>query len=221
MLRPRSLVCRFDVWLYGYHQPNAKVAMALKMRSFILLLSLIFPALASHAAESNDIDAAWARLQDGSAVAVMRHALAPGTGDPVDFSISDCSTQRNLSAEGRAQASNIGDMFRAKGISNAQVFTSEWCRCQDTAGLLNIGEPKPFAALNSFFQNRSAAQGQTALVRKRLPVWLEKASTPTILVTHQVNISALTGRPTRSGEILIISLEHDNVAVLASIPTLD
>lgn len=195
--------------------------MTQKIQSFILLLSLFFPALASHAAESDDIDAAWARLQEGSAVAVMRHALAPGTGDPVDFLLSDCSTQRNLSVEGRAQANNIGDMIREKGITNAQVFTSEWCRCQDTADLLNIGEPKPFAALNSFFQNRSAAQGQTALVREHLPVWLKKGSTPTILVTHQVNISALTGRPTRSGEILIISLENDSVAVLASIPTLD
>lgn len=163
---------------------------------------------------------AWALLSEGSAIAIMRHTLAPGTGDPAHFKVDDCSTQRLLSDEGRTQARSAGRLFQANGISQARVFSSQWCRCEDTATLLGIGEVTTLPSLNSFFRDRSTASDQTDSVRSALPDWMEADSMPTVLVTHQVNISALTGQFTRSGEILIITIEDNDVSVLASISTL-
>ena len=139
--------------------------------------------------------------------------------DPPGFSLGDCQTQRNLSVAGRVQSIVIGELFRSQGIEQAQVFSSEWCRCRDTATLLELGDVKTLPALNSFFENRSVAESQTEALLERLRSWLASPSDPVVLVTHQVNILALTQAPTTSGEILIITLEDDAVAVLASIPT--
>lgn len=189
---------------------------------FILCtIHLVFLTTSSRASDQPDMLNAWARLQAGTAVAIMRHALAPGTGDPAHFELGDCSTQRNLSTEGRVQASSIGDLFRSKGIQSANIISSEWCRCRETAQLLNLGKTETFSPLNSFFEDRSSADDQTDQLRKALPAWLTPESQPTVLVTHQVNIRALTGSFTRSGEILIISLNDDDVVVLANIPTLN
>lgn len=94
----------------------------------------------------------WSLLQQGDRgyVVMMRHALAPGTGDPPNFRLEDCSTQRNLSAQGRAQARRIGEAFRRRGIKVARVLSSQWCRCLETARLMNLGAVEPFAPLNSF-----------------------------------------------------------------------
>ncbi|MFK8084228.1 MAG: histidine phosphatase family protein [Granulosicoccus sp.] len=184
-------------------------------------ICLTFLSVNGHASEDSETDKAWRSVLQGTAIAIMRHALAPGTGDPTHFELDDCTTQRNLSDEGRAQASAIGDLFREKGIATAQVITSEWCRCRETARLLELGPPEPFAPLNSFFQNRQDADEQTRRLREAMPNWLQPGSTPTVLVTHQVNISALTGNFTSSGEILIISLVDERVDVMASIATLD
>ncbi len=72
-------------------------------------------------------------------VAIMRHAIAPGTGDPSGFDIGDCSTQRNLDDRGRKQARKVGQAFRAAGIAVDRVLTSQWCRCRETARLLELG----------------------------------------------------------------------------------
>ncbi|MFK7857931.1 MAG: histidine phosphatase family protein [Granulosicoccus sp.] len=193
-------------------------------RQFLRFISTAWLTLVVANSQASDEQAtsnAWQQLQDGKAIAIMRHALAPGTGDPSDFVLENCATQRNLSNEGRSQARVIGDLFRDKGIAAAQVVTSEWCRCQETARLLDLGSPETFATLNSFFQNRRTADRQTMQLREAIPGWLQQGSTPTILVTHQVNISALTGSFTRSGEILIINLVDDEVVVLTSIDTLN
>lgn len=187
--------------------------------SALLLFSLVGPAQAQDL--QTDENAAWKRVLDGSAVAIMRHALAPGTGDPIDFSVENCATQRNLSDTGRSQARAIGKLFRANNIDKAKVFSSEWCRCRDTAELLDLGTPEALPVLNSFFADRSTAGTQTAQLREKLANWLTKPSMPALLVTHQVNISALTDRFTRSGEILIITLEQGELNVLASIHTLE
>jgi len=187
----------------------------------IFLSYLLLLAGSLQASNSDGSDLAWTKLQEGTAIAIMRHALAPGTGDPAGFTLDDCSTQRNLSDKGRDQARAIGDLFREKGVTRAEVFTSEWCRCQETARLLDLGTPERFPAMNSFFQNRQEAQGQTRRLLDALPAWLEQGSPPTVLVTHQVNISALTGSFTSSGEILIIHLADGVVEVLASIQTLN
>ena len=202
-------------------QTNLNTHMNKRILRIICLVCMFVTAMCSHASENNENASAWEQLQNGIAMAVMRHALAPGTGDPINFLIDDCTTQRNLSADGQAQAIAIGQLFREKGVADAQVLSSEWCRCQETARLLNLGKPVLWPSLNSFFQDRSTAENQTNQLLEAMPEWLRFDDKPTVLVTHQVNISALTGQFARSGEILIISLNGNDIRVLASIETLD
>ncbi len=139
--------------------------------------------------------------------AIMRHALAPGFGDPAEFQLNVCNTQRNLDERGRQQAKAVGSALKASGIAFDRVLTSQWCRCRETADLLDLGKPADFPGLNSFFQDRSTAEAQTEQVRGLL-----KALPPgekLMLVTHQVNITALTGRGVSSGEIFLIKLDAE------------
>ncbi|MDP2120422.1 MAG: histidine phosphatase family protein [Hoeflea sp.] len=161
------------------------------------------------AAAAND----WAALDQPGAIAIMRHALAPGTGDPASFQLGDCSTQRNLNEAGREQARSIGDAFRARGIVFDHVFTGQWCRTRETAELLNLGPVTEVPALNSFFGDVSTRDSQTEATRARIGEQQGRV----FLVTHQVNISALTGEFTRSGEVLIIRAKAGDIEVLGSI----
>lgn len=158
----------------------------------------------------------YAAIREGRAIAMMRHAIAPGGGDPANFKLRDCSTQRNLSQEGREQAARIGEAFRANGIRQAQVVTSQWCRCLDTATQLALGDYTELPALNSFFENRSQGDPQTKALREFLK---NRTSTqPLILVTHQVNITALTGEFASSGEVIVFTMdEKGEVTVLGSL----
>lgn len=178
----------------------------------LLVLITALPARAQDVPPS----ALWAALAEGRAVAMMRHALAPGGGDPAGFEIGNCATQRNLSDEGRDQAKSIGAAFRENGIEQADVLTSQWCRCAETARLLDIGDVQEFEPLNSFFQDRSLTEPQTEALRDFLQ---QRASTePLVLVTHQVNITALTGVFPRSGEIVFFTIDaNGSVDVLGTI----
>lgn len=150
------------------------------------------------------------------AILLMRHATAPGTGDPADMRLGDCGTQRNLSDGGRAEARAIGDRFRAAGIAFDRILSSEWCRTTETARLLNLGPVTPFPAANSFFADRSNADRQTAEVLDYLAALPEHERV--LIVTHQVNISALTGITPRSGEIVITRRSGDGLEVLDRLP---
>lgn len=156
---------------------------------------------------AQNTDAVWSELLQGRAVALLRHAMAPGLGDPPGFRIGDCSTQRNLSQEGRDQARRIGDFLRKNGISEARIYSSQWCRCLETAKLLNLGQVNELPALNSFFQDSSSERKQTMEISRfiaSLP-----AGKPVIMVTHQVNITALTGVFPSSGEIIVFRYHKD------------
>lgn len=162
---------------------------------------------------------AWQAVKAGEAVVLMRHALAPGVGDPPGFEPGNCKTQRNLSDKGRAQARAIGDVLRANGIDEAQVLSSEWCRCLDTAELLGLGQPTPAEMLNSFFADRHNEPRQTTALNKALEHWVADKSETVVLVTHQVNITALTGQFVGSGDMLIVTMDADQPEVLARIRT--
>lgn len=164
-------------------------------------------------------DDAWRALKSGNAIILMRHAIAPGVGDPPEFDLASCSTQRNLSEAGQIQARAIGEVLRANGIAEADVLSSQWCRCMETASLLNLGEPVPTAMLNSFFQNRQTEQEQTRALKQALVEWLPYKGDVKVLVTHQVNISSLTGQFTSSGDMLIVTIENGVPMVLATIST--
>ncbi len=181
----------------------------------VLAYALGFAATGAHA-QSDAERALVAQLNAGTAFAMMRHALAPGTGDPGNFDVNDCSTQRNLNDTGRNQARDTGAYLKKLGLERASVFSSAWCRCQDTAKLLDLGPVTTLAPLNSFFQRYANREPQTQAMR----TWLasDKPDGPVMLVTHQVNIRALTGSFTSSGEIVVAKRDGDGaITVLGTI----
>ena len=170
-------------------------------------------------AQAQDEEALWQALRDGEAFAMIRHALAPGTGDPLGFILEDCATQRNLDERGRAQAAEIGRRFEQAGVSVPAIYSSQWCRCLETAELMDLGRVIELPPLNSFFQNRANGPAQT----EALKTWIKAyRGLPTLVfVTHQVNITALTQRAVSSGEIYVLTMdETGEVTVLGSIETL-
>ena len=170
------------------------------------------------AAQAQDATEALQAARAPGTHLLMRHALAPGLGDPADFSLADCVVQRNLNATGRQQARRIGERLRAAGVKPDRVLTSQWCRCRDTAFLLGLGEVEDQPALNSFFRDASTRRAQTAGVLDLLRR-LDAAGEQALLVTHQVNITALTGVFPASGEILVTRLEDGRLRALARIKT--
>jgi phosphohistidine phosphatase SixA len=167
--------------------------------SLLFITCFIVPAAGDLYANESVV---WTALKSGNHFALLRHALAPGIGDPSNFEIGKCSTQRNLSNKGRNQAVKIGERFRANGIDKARVFSSQWCRCLETAKLLALGQVQELPALNSFFQKYERKESQTQMLKE----WLAKQdlTEPLVLVTHQVNITALTKVYPSSGELVIV-----------------
>ena len=167
-----------------------------------LCLSVTRPA-AQAVGPDNATVASFARARDPGVVVLLRHARAPGIGDPVNFDIDNCSTQRGLSDEGRGQARALGDVLRQAGVRGARVLSSGWCRCLETAQLLDIGHVEVAPYLGSFFAGRgdehqASAELRRAVFGKVAPL------TPTIMVTHQVNITALTGLVPGEGEMIFV-----------------
>lgn len=165
---------------------------------------LLAALLASPAARA---ETAWEALKRPGVVAIMRHAIAPGTGDPANYRLGDCSTQRNLDERGRNQARQIGQAFRENGIEFDRILSSQWCRCLETAQSLGLGTVEEFPALNSFYAKRSARGAQTRETLEFLANLPDDARV--MLVTHQVNITALTGRAVSSGEVFVIKIKSD------------
>ncbi|SEA95899.1 histidine phosphatase family protein [Alkalimonas amylolytica] len=178
------------------------------MKPWILLFLLPFSLTAD--------ELAWQAWRYGNAVLIMRHALAPGTGDPAGFVLQDCSTQRNLNARGRQQAQAWGHLLQQKTAADVQIFSSEWCRSLETGQLMALSAVEPLPLLNSFFAGRGDRQAQTSALK----VFLAQApfSTPTVLISHQVNITALTGIFPASGEGLLLALPlTEPITVLARV----
>ena len=143
----------------------------------------------------------WARLREGGNVILMRHALTePGVGDPPNFRVGDCGTQRNLSNEGRAQSRRVGEAFAREGIRLDEVRSSAWCRCVDTAQLA-FGRHTVWAPLNSFFGGQGDRDDQTRAVLAAVRGL--RAPANWMLVTHQVNVTALTGTWLSMGEVFV------------------
>lgn len=160
------------------------------------LLAAWVPALAD--------DALWSMLKAGGQVVLMRHAVTtPGVGDPEGMDLQDCATQRNLSDAGRADARRVGNFFRARGIPVAQVISSPWCRCLETARLAFGGTPEVSPALGNLFgrgdpQGRQVAQLR-AIASKR------PAAGNAIMVTHGSTILALTGVSPAPAEMVVLT----------------
>ena len=164
-------------------------------------------------------EALWTKLMEANEetyVVLLRHAIAPGTGDPANFQLDDCSTQRNLSDAGRQQAREIGEAFRDRNIPVSKVLTSQWCRCLETAELMDIAPVEPFPLLNSFFRDRSTAETQTTQVEEYIAA-NEDSSGVIVMVTHQVNITALSDIFPQSGSAVVMQSSDGQLEVLGQL----
>ena len=141
-------------------------------------------------------------LNDGGKIIFIRHAYAPGGGDPINFDISDCSTQRNLNEEGIVQSINIGNFFLKNDIKIDKILSSEWCRCKETAKYaFKKFETKNF--LNSFFSQKFAnnKNQQIKELKEYVQNWDSKKNL--VLVTHYVIILEVTNSTVSSGEMVV------------------
>ena len=148
-------------------------------------------------------------------VVFLRHSIAPGFGDPKNFSIDDCSTQRNLSIDGILQARSIGQFFIENNIEFSEILSSEWCRCKDTIKEMNIGDWKTFSGLNSFFQNFSKKEIVLPLLYDKLNN--VKNNEFILLVTHQIVISEITNVSPPSGGIVIYNTKNKKAKLIRNI----
>ena len=156
------------------------------------------------------------RLQAGRHVLLIRHAHAPGIGDPPGFMLGRCETQRVLDEAGRRQAARIGQWLREQGVAQARVFTSPWCRCRETAELMQLGPVVVETSLGSFFSQPQQAQAQNARMQAFVAQALAAApdgalggrpAAPLVLVTHHVNIREFTGRDIGSGDMVLARVD--------------
>lgn len=145
-------------------------------------------------------------------IVLVRHAQAPGVGDPAGFDLRDCRTQRNLSDEGRQQALRMGEFFRQQRVPVQAVWSSQWCRTRETADLAFPGQRVDQAAFNSFFGEPDSASVQTREARALLDGW--QGSGLLVVVTHQVNITALTGVVPASAEAVVMARQAGRWAVV-------
>lgn len=164
--------------------------------------ALLFAALLIAAVPAPADDPLWNRLHAGGHVLLIRHATTdPGVGDPPGFRLEDCVTQRNLSASGREEARQLGIVLKQRRIPVTAVLSSRWCRCLETARLAFGSEAKPWPALDNTFETPERRAAQMAEIRKSL--MKPPVGGNLVLVTHGVNIHALTGISPAQGEIVI------------------
>ena len=134
----------------------------------------------------------------------IRHAIAPGYGDPPYFVLNDCSTQRNLNKDGRNQAVQIGRIIKNEGIKFLKIYSSQWCRCLETARLIALGKVIIEPGLNSFFQGLVSKE-KTLTKLKEMLKSLDNNNDLVLMVTHQVTITAITGISVSSGGAVAFS----------------
>ena len=170
-----------------------------KMKKVFLILFIGLLNLNNNAFSSDKI---LNSLKEGKKLVFIRHAIAPGNGDPDNFNIKDCSTQRNLSKNGIIQSKKIGQFFKKNQIKIDKVLSSEWCRCKDTAKIA-FKSFKTFDALNSFYDEKFAQNEakQIKSLKKYIKNWQNDDNL--ILVTHFVVISSILNVGASSGEIVI------------------
>ena len=170
----------------------------MKFLKIILILFISLTSSVKADSKKNIIE----NLKAGGKLIFIRHAYAPGGGDPENFNIYDCSTQRNLSESGRIQSKKIGNFFKENKIKIKNVYSSEWCRCKETASLaFKSFKTKTF--LNSFFSSKFAHKKKSQIkdFQKFLNNWDKKNNL--IFITHYVVISEILDYPPSSGEIVV------------------
>ncbi len=194
------------------------------MKRFSLaIITALLTALLGQSAMANE-EAIWDKLQGTNPkgyVLLLRHTIAPGVGDPENFKLNDCSTQRNLSQLGREDAKAVGDWLKRRDIKISRVESSRWCRAKETAQLLGIGRVRLNANLDSLFESQDPAKSiQTVRVKKQIVDWRNKSGL-LVLVGHFVNIGAVTGVGVGSGEgVLVKADSKGKITVVGLTPKL-
>lgn len=172
--------------------------MTLGMTMMIVLAAAVGPAQAA--------DPVWPALQTPGAVVVLRHSYAPGGFDPPDARLDDCSTQRNLDDNGRAQARRVGEAFRQHGITVGKILSSPRCRCLDT-GRLAFGRVEPWLPLQGSLSDSELRKRLVAEIQALIAAHRDGA--PLVLVTHGSVVSDLTGVNIRMGEFVVLQRAAD------------
>ena len=170
----------------------------MKILNYLIIIFITINSSVKADLKQSSID----ELQKGGKLIFIRHAYAPGSGDPDNFDINNCGTQRNLSKSGRIQAKKIGDFFKINKIFISKVYSSEWCRCKETAFIaFKNFETKNF--LNSFFSAQFINNKKNQIVNfeKFIKNWDEDQNI--VFVTHYVVISEILNYAPSSGEIIV------------------
>lgn len=172
-----------------------------------ILLSLALALFLARIEPAGGADSStWGILRTPGAVVLLRHGTAPGTFDPPDARMDDCATQRNLDANGRAQARRIGEAFRQRGVSVDAVLSSPRCRCLDTARLA-FGKAEVWEPLQGAPRDADQRQRRLAEIRQRIEA--HQTGSPLVLVTHGSVITGVTGRHVRMGELVVLQRRAD------------
>jgi phosphohistidine phosphatase SixA len=194
------------------------------MKRFNLaIITALLISLLGQSAMANE-SAIWDKLQGTNPkgyVLLLRHTIAPGVGDPENFKLNDCSTQRNLSQVGRDDAKAVGDWLKRRDIKISRVESSRWCRAKQTAQLLGIGKVRLNSNLDSLFESADPAKAiQTVRVKKQIVDWRNKSGL-LVLVGHFVNIGAVAGVGVGSGEgVLVKADSKGKITVVGLTPKL-
>ena len=188
----------------------------------VLIISALFATLFSQPAIAKDL-LIWDKLQGTNPkgyVLLMRHALAPGVGDPENFRVGDCTTQRNLSEEGRQDARDIGKWLERREVKIRSIESSRWCRAKETAELLGIGSVKPNKNLDSLFQESDLFNHKQTIEKKKRIENYRNTRGLLVFVGHLVNISAITGVSLDSGEgVLVRANAKGEIKIMGYSPT--
>jgi phosphohistidine phosphatase SixA len=193
------------------------------MRRFVsknfMVVVLLLCSLMTQSAYANELEI-WDKLQGTNPkgyVLLLRHTIAPGVGDPENFKLNDCSTQRNLSQVGRDDAKAVGDWLKRRDIKISRVESSRWCRAKQTAQLLGIGRVRLNSNLDSLFESADPAKAiQTVRVKKQIVDWRNKSGL-LVLVGHFVNIGAVTGVGVGSGEGVLVKADSKGKIVVVGL----
>tara|TARA_B100001758_G_scaffold234063_1_gene232923 strand:- start:286 stop:837 length:552 start_codon:yes stop_codon:yes gene_type:complete len=180
------------------------------------ILTLLFIGLLNFTNNAFSDEKILEYLKEGKKLIFIRHAIAPGNGDPDNFNIKDCSTQRNLDKKGINQSKKIGLFFKSNKIKIDKVLSSEWCRCTDTAKYA-FENFETFDALNSFYDERFAANETKQIndLKQYIKNW--KSDKNLVFVTHYVVILSIFNTGTSSGEIIV---SDKNFNILGSVNTM-
>lgn len=190
-----------------YMEVNAKGFSMFRAAIFVIVFLVALPATAT--------EAGWALLRNGGQVVLINHAHAPGSGDPGNFDVENCATQRNLSSQGEQQARRMGALFFARAAPIQDVLSSRYCRAQDTADLAFDADMKVFDPLNALPPDPEMQDEQLEALRERINEYSGAGNL--LMVTHAQNIEAIAGVRPRDAEAVILSRSDEGIGVAARI----